>query len=281
MNLLGSLFHKKNDGEIQETNHDLVSAMQDVASNDNPESRKRLYEALLAVTLFVPVPEIPSGLGPGLQTVTSATQIQLTGMTDAKGARLTPAFTDVEALRNWDPNTPYIGIRSRDLFRSVLSTNIQAIVINPFDPIRKMVRPGGRLNRAEFAILAEGATPTRVGAQNVEFQLKANEKVFIGKPAIPPSLPVEQLLRKTASDVAEIAALYVFQMSTQAGPSHTVVGIDLHASVPRERQAQIAGSLSQAVRKELGPGQSLDLMFLGGSLREQIISSGTIIFERH
>ena len=48
----------------------LVRAMHDIALNENPENRKKVYEALLGSMLLVPVAEIPadlSGLGPGLQ----------------------------------------------------------------------------------------------------------------------------------------------------------------------------------------------------------------------
>jgi hypothetical protein len=30
--------------------------------------------------------------------------------------------------------------------------DIQRVVINPFDPIRKMIRPEGRITRAEFEV---------------------------------------------------------------------------------------------------------------------------------
>jgi len=134
--------------------------MHDIAINENPENRKKVYEALLGSMLLVPVAEIPadlSGLGPGLHTATSKTQIQLRRITDGNQIQLTAAFTDLEALRNWEPNTPYLGLNAPDLFRLVMGTDIQEVAINPFDRSRKMIRPGGRVTRAELERLIRAA----------------------------------------------------------------------------------------------------------------------------
>jgi hypothetical protein len=114
----------------------------------------------------------------------------------------------------------------------------------------------------------------------VQFQLRANEKVLIGRPASPPSPAVEELLRSTAASFAAIAELYVFQMATQAGPSHTVIGINLGEDVSREQQDEIARSFGASVQAELKGGQSLDFMFLRGAMREQIRKLGAVVFRR-
>ena len=261
----------------------LVRAMHDIALNENPENRKKVYEALLGSMLLVPVPEIPadlSGLGPGLHTATSKTQIQLRRVIDRNQIPITTAFTDLEALKNWDPNTPYLGLNAPDLFRLVMGTDIQEVAINPFDPVRKMIRAGGRVTRAELELLANRVVPGSAESKTVQFQLRANEKVLIGRPASPPSPAVEELLRSTAAAFAAIAELYVFQMATQAGPSHTVIGISLGEDVSREQQDEIARSLGASVQAERKGGQSLDFMFLRGAMREQIRKLGALIFRR-
>jgi hypothetical protein len=274
---------KKTDVRIEEGNPVLVRAMHDIALNENPENRKKVYEALLGSMLLVPVPEIPadlSGLGPGLHTATSKTQIQLRRVIDRNQIPITTAFTDLEALKNWDPNTPYLGLNAPDLFRLVMGTDIQEVAINPFDPVRKMIRAGGRVTRAELELLANRVVPGSAESKTVQFQLRANEKVLIGRPASPPSPAVEELLRSTAAAFAAIAELYVFQMATQAGPSHTVIGISLGEDVSREQQDEIARSLGASVQAELKGGQSLDFMFLRGAMREQIRKLGALIFRR-
>jgi hypothetical protein len=159
-------------------------------------------------------------------------------------------------------------------------TDIQEVAINPFDPVRKMIRAGGRVTRAELELLASRVVPGSAESKAVQFQLRANEKVLIGRPASPPSPAVEELLRSTAASFAAIAELYVFQMATQAGPSHTVIGINLGEDVSREQQDEIARSFGASVQAELKGGQSLDFMFLRGAMREQIRKLGAVIFRR-
>jgi hypothetical protein len=287
MTFMESSLGKKTDSRSEDGNPALVRAMHDIALNETPENRKKVYEALLASMLLVPVPEIPAdlaGLGPGLHTATSKTQIQLRRITDRdtdlKQFPITAAFTDLEALKNWDPHTPYLGLNAPDLFRLVMGTDIQEVAINPFDPIRKMIRPGGRLTRAELEVLANGIVPGSPASTTMQLQLKANEKVLIGRPSKPPSPAVQELLRSTAASFPSIGELYVFQMATQDGSRHTVVGINLSEDVSREQQDEIARSLGSSVQAELKGGQSLDFMFLRGAMRDQIRALGGLIFRR-
>jgi hypothetical protein len=280
MGILESLFPKKKEPGGEYTNPDLVRAMHEIASNDNPDNRKRFYDALLASMLWVPVPEIPRELGAGLQTTKAPVELQILGITDRNGTRLTPAFTDSEALRNWDPNTPHLAIKAKELFRVVMESDVQGIVINLFDPVRKMNRPGGGVTRVELELLSKGLIPTHIDPRGVQFQLKANEKVFLGRPAHPPSAAIEELLRGTAASFPSIAELYVFQMATQAGSSHTVVGINLSHDVARDQQDEIAKSMSMSVQPEIKPGQPLDFMFLRGSTLDQVRGAGTLIFRK-
>jgi len=261
-------------------NPSLVHAMDKVASSDNPENRKELYEALLGSMLLVPVPEIPAGLNPGFQTTKSDTQIHLISVLNGNQIRVTAVFTDLEALRNWDPSTQYLGIKAHDLFRIVMGTDIQEIAINPYDPIRKMIRPGGRVTRREIEMLSNGVAPTSMGPKIAQLQLKANERVFIGIPAHPPSTAVEELLKNKASSLTPIAELYVFQMATQAGSSHTVIGMVLSEELAKNQKDEIVKSMGISVHPQLKPDESLDFLFLQGSMLDQVRALGTLIFRR-
>lgn len=264
-----------------DSNQALVTAMNKLASNESPENRREVYEALLGSMLLVRVPEIPSGLGAGLQITKADTQIHLISTLDCNRVRITAAFTDLEALRNWDPNTPYLGIKAQDLFRLVMGTDIQEIAINPFGPAGKTIRPGGRLKRHEIKLLSEGKFPSGTGPGIAQFQMKEGEKVFIGAPAHPPSPTVEELLKNEAKSLAPVAELYVFQMATaQAGSSHTVIGIVLSDELPKDQKDEVVKTLSTSVRTELKRDQSLDFMFLGGPTRDQVRALGTLIFRR-
>jgi hypothetical protein len=280
MNFIDSRFGKKKEDPPVDDNGALVRAMQQVASDDNPENRKTLYDALLRSMLLVPVPEIPAGLAAGLQTTSNPVQIRLSAVTDRNQVKITAAFTDLEALRNWDPNTPYIGLKAQDLFRFVVGSDIQELAINPFDPIRKMIRPGGRVKRNEMELLSRGVIPDFSRPKVEQHQLKANEKVFIGRPAKHPSAEVEELLKHQASSFASVAELYVFQMATESGSSNTVIGISLGEEVSRTREEEIVGAMSVSVRPKLGSNQTLDFLFLRGPMRDQIRALGTLIFRK-
>ena len=269
MKLIDSLFGKKK-LRLDDGNPALERAMHEVALNDRLESRKKLYETLLGSMLLVPVPEIPTGLVPGLHTATNETRIQLTAVADRNRVQVTSVFTDLEALRNWDPNTPYLGLKAQELFRLVMGTDIQAVVINPFDPIRKMIRPGGRVTRAELELLSKGLVPGKVGPKIEQLQFKAGERIAIGQPARPPSEAIEELLRSKAASFPLVAELYVFQMATQAGSSHTVIGVNPSEDVPRDQQEEIVRNMWTSVRPELKPDQSLDFLFLRGPMRDQV-----------
>ncbi len=279
MQFLKSLFGKKSANVVEDGNPALVHAMEAVAANDNPGNRKKLYDALLNAMLLIPVPEIPAGLSleAGIQTIKEGVEIKMVGLHDVKGVRITPAFTDVEALRNWDPNTPYIGLRSTDLFRLLLDKEAQDILINPFDPIRKMIRAGGRVTRREIELLAQGVAPTNTGNQQLQF--KQDEKVLIGLPANPPSAAVQESLRNKASEHAEVADVYFFQMVRGSSPS-TVIGVGLGQNVSEDRKQQIMQSLGSAIRGQLPPGQFLDFMFLQGGFGDHIRKIGGLIFRR-
>jgi hypothetical protein len=98
--------------------------------------------------------------------------VQLHFITDKQGRKLTPAFTDIEALRNWDPNTPVLTAFARGFFEVISKyyPDIQGVVINPFDPIRKMIRPMGAITLGEFEVLARGGVPKHAGAGLFEYQ---------------------------------------------------------------------------------------------------------------
>ncbi len=252
--------------------------MHDLASRDNPENRKNLYEALLASMLLIPVPEIPSGVMPGIQTLQAKTPFQLITGLNGRNQKVTPAFTDLEALRTWNSNIPYIGLNAGDHFRIVLGTEIQEVIINPFDPAKKMIRPTGTVTRREVEFLAQGTIPSRMSQNIDQHDLSANDIRAIGVPAQRLSVDVEDALRSKAFDLGDVDQLYAFQMATQAASS-TVVGIELQVDLPPGERNAIVRSLGDSVQPMLGAGW-LDFLILRGALGDQIRSVGLLIFSR-
>jgi hypothetical protein len=275
MGLFRNLFGGKPD------NAALLRAIQSVASADRPQNWAKLYRSLLDCVLLIPLREIPEGLDPGTHSLPRPLDISLLQLTDHQQKAVTPAFTDEAALRNWDPNTPFVGIRSRQYFRMVRGTEISAIVINPFDPIRKMLRPGGRLTRFEFEALAEGITPgrpDRAGAVHMTFA--EGKPVLIGQPVDPPSAQIIEAVTAAGRSAPEIKELYLFQMSEAEGESHTVVGIDWDRRPEEPRVKKILDSLARAVHPLLTGSNYLDFMMVEGSLGEAIRKCGKPLLGR-
>lgn len=252
----------------------LLRAIQNVASADSPQNRARLYHALLDCVLFIPVREIPESLEPA--TVSGdGLDISLLQLVDSQQKPVTPAFTDEEALRNWDPNTPFLGIKSRAFFRMVKATDISAIVMNPFDPIRKTLRPGGRITRFEFEALAEGMVPGQLdlfGAVPMTFA--ESKTVLIGQPISPPSARILDAVIGAVRNVPEIKQLYLFQMGSEQGDSRAAIGIEWLWRPEEQRAKVILGSLAQAVHPLLTARDYLDFMVIEDSTGDAIRQCG-------
>lgn len=280
MKFLQKIFGTKKESSYDGPNAGLVRAMHEMALQDNVENRRKLYEALLASTLIIPTPELPKGFqSPGQTLSYPNTRIDMIGL-NKNGQKVTPAFTDEEALRTWDPNTPSLGLKSQALFQMVMGTDIQGVIINPFDPIRKMIRPGGFVTRSELEFLAQGLVPSRFGSSGFQVQLKAGQSIAIGLPAVRPGPDIEEALRSAAMGNPVITELWLFQMANPEGGSHTAVGIQIDKIIPRDREGELVAKLIEAIRPILKQGQSLDFLFLRGKLGQDVKALGASIFRR-
>ena len=281
MEFLQKIFGSKGKLKYEGNNAELVHAMNDVALQDNDQNRQKLYSAFLKSILLVPTPELPDNFSkPGKNVLERPTKISMIVISDRDGKKVTPAFTDIDALRAWDPNVPSFGVNADAFFQMVLGTEIEGIIINPFDPIRKMVRPGGLLYRRELELLAKKLIPSHIEPQGVEFRLKTGDEVMIGAPAVPPHQSVIEALRAAAAERPAIAELYIFQMAV-TDSSQTVVGIKPDQKMNgRGNDDQLARALGNAIQTSLGEGQILDFMVLSGQLEQQIKARFTPIYRR-
>ena len=170
MKILEKLFSKRHSLQYEGENAALVKTLHAVALADSPENREKMYETLLKSTLLIPTPEIPAAFASNENQ--GNVYVQLHFITDKQGRKLTPAFTDIEALRNWDPNTPVLASQARGFFEIISKyyPDIKGILINPFDPIRKMIRPMGVITSGESRCLHAVKYPkTRVqGSLNIK-----------------------------------------------------------------------------------------------------------------
>jgi hypothetical protein len=262
-------------------NRPLLNAMEDLARQDSRESRALLYRTLLDAILIVPTPELPPNLKTGPFVATGNEAFHFPLLRDSRGTRLVPVFSDLGALRNWDPNTPYIGLNAVALFKTVLGTEAEEIRINPFDPLRKMIRPGGTLTRREFQLLSEGRIPSESpsGMERIAFQ--PGQQILIGIPAKEPAPEVLDALVSTARSIDRINSLYLFQLGWQQDRNwkfQRLIGVQLIDDSDLQKE-EVIRKLAQSIQPLIPADEFLDFMVLQGTLEHQVMTSGKLLYE--
>lgn len=86
MKFLDRLFSKRQGSQYDGDNALLVKAMHELALNNNPENRKRMYEELLKSTILIPTPEPPTDSRSGKESDVDVT-LQLVFINDGQGHR--------------------------------------------------------------------------------------------------------------------------------------------------------------------------------------------------
>lgn len=239
MNFIKKLFGKKSEAPVD--NSRLLRAMHEIAVNDSDATRKKLYELFLDCQFYIPVPELPENLRkPDAAQSSEPIHIGLLGFPDHDGRKTTPAFTDLEALQNWDPNTPSIIIPSKPYFQMIRDTDFEQIAINPYDPIRKMLRSGGFITRKELEALADGLVPvSSPDSRLVKLEIEKGQQVLIGQPADPPSPEILQKLMDAARTVPDVEALYLAQIGFPDGELQIIIGVDVGDSSKQQYEQAI------------------------------------------
>jgi hypothetical protein len=281
MKFLEKLLSKRQRSQYDGENAALVHAMHELALKNDPENLKKMYEVLLSSTLLIPTVELPPVSRPGAKEQDGHTALQLTSITDDQGNKLTPAFTDIETLRNWDPNTPCLSAHARGFFETISHYfgDIQGVVINPFDPIRKMIRPTGRITRGEFEALARGLVPRPIAGGLVVSALPAAGLGGIQPPNQTLPQTVAEVLLRSAESVPEIATLYVFSLAHSNGSPQLTVGVGLDRKVAKEREQLIVQTLWTAVAPSLTELKALDFIVMTGPITAAA-SAGNKIYQR-
>ena len=122
---------------------------------------------------------------PGFHDIQEDTAASFSLEHDSAGQLVAVAFTDEEALRNWNKSIPWIALQGTAFFQAVLGTQAEEIVINPFepeDPASKMIRPGGRVTRWEFEALAQGLIPQDQPDDDADTQPAQPQSVLVTMP---------------------------------------------------------------------------------------------------
>lgn len=278
-NFLETLTHKRSSSLPNP--QPLLAAMHNAAlQHDSPEARERVYREFLRSWLWVCVPELPDGSKSGLTTVREGMNIAVNTPTNAKGVRVLPAFTDVEALANYDPNSPQMAFAAIEVFKMAVQLGVAEVIVNAFDPVRKPIRPGGTLTRREFEALAQGMipSPTPDGKGQV---LKVNRPVQIQIAACSASMgrDAQTKLQAEASQFTELSKIYRYRMRyVETGTQSEVFG--LVCDPQGARFQEIVAALMSAIQPFVSPDQYVDFTQLRPDQLPVIQKHGELVYER-
>jgi hypothetical protein len=253
-------------------NSTLPAAMLAVAHDDSPQNRRTLYQSMLNTWFVVPTREaVPDQ--PGFSTVPANIADSLSLEHDSSGQPVAVAFTDEEALRNWNMSLPWVALQGTAFFQAVASTEAEEIVINPYEPENpgsKMIRPGGRVTRWEFEELAEGRIPKEdSNKQGVEPQ-----SVLVTMPRQMPSPEMFNAVSEVAGTFPEITAMYFGQVIYPDGEPHWTIAVEF-ASVPSEKQVnRMMTALVKAARRVFPGSVTADLLLASTGLGQSVKTLG-------
>lgn len=256
-------------------NSPLPAAMLAVAHGDSPETRRVLYESMLKTWFLVPTREAPPEAS-GFHDMKRDTAAMFSLEHDSAGLLVAVAFTDEEALRNWNKDIPWIALQGTGFFQAVASTDAEEIVINPYeldDPASKMIRPGGRVKRWELEELAQGNLPLIPAAGDSEAETSP-QSVLVTMPTQMPAPEVFAALGAAARKHSDVVALYFAQIIYPDGEPHWTVAVEFVASSSVKRDKATMAALTKEARRILPKTVTSDLVPASSALGQSITTTG-------
>ena len=262
-------------GQPDFENSPLPAAMLAVAHGDSPETRRVLYESMLNTWFLVPTRE-PVPDAPGFHDVQENTAARFSLEHDSAGLLVAVAFTDEEALRNWNKTIPWIALQGAAFFQAVASTQAEEIVINPYeldDPASKMIRPGGRVRRWEFEELAQGAIPQTPTHDGADMQAAA-QNVLVTMPTQMPAAEVFDALGAAARKHSDVVALYFAQVIYPDGEPHWTVAVEFDPGSSAKRDKAAMSALVKEARRVFPRTVTSDLVPASTALGQSVTTTG-------
>jgi hypothetical protein len=261
-------------------NSALLAAMLAVAHSDTQENRSILYESMLKTWFLVPTRDAAPADTPGFHDIKADTSQSFSLEHDPSGMVVLPAFTDEGALRNWNKDILWIALQGAAFFQAVVGTDVEDIVINPYeieDPGSKMIRPGGRVTRWEFELLAQSRLPqpnTESSDEDDETKSAGSQPVLLSMPKVMPPKELFDALITAAKSIPAVQAMYFSQVTDAHGGSRRAVAMDFASGTSEKMIARIFGELGKKVRHLLSQDESLDFMSTATEMGRAITRTG-------
>lgn len=259
-------------GQPQFENSPLPAAMLAVAHGDSPETRRVLYESMLKTWFLVPTREAAPD-APGFHDIQEGTAASFSLEHDSAGLLVAVAFTDEEALRNWNKTIPWIALQGTAFFQAVASTEAEEIVINPYeldDPGSKMIRPGGRVKRWEFELLVEGHIPE----EDSNEQGSDSQNVLVTMPKHMPTPETFDAMGKAARVFPEIVGLYFGQVIYPDGEPHWTIAVEFGPGTSAKELKHNMAALVEEARRVFPRNITTDLLPASTTLGQSIKTNG-------
>lgn len=253
-------------------NSPLPAAMLAVANDDSPQNRRTLYQSMLNTWFVVPTREVAPDK-PGFSAVPANVAGSFSLEHNSAGQLVAVAFTDEEALRNWNMNIPWIALQGTAFFQAVASTEAEEIVINPYEPANpesKMIRPGGILRRWEFEELAGG----RIPQQDSRDQQSEPQSVLVTMPKQMPTPEMFDAMGDAAGKFADIMAMYFAQVTYPDGEPHWTIAVELAAGTSVKQVKHAMAALVKAARHVVPKSITADLLLASSTLGQSITKTG-------
>ncbi|HSK43161.1 MAG TPA: enhanced serine sensitivity protein SseB C-terminal domain-containing protein [Candidatus Binatia bacterium] len=253
-------------------NSALPAAMLAVAKDDSPQNRQVLYQSMLDTWFVVPTREtVPDK--PGFAAVPTNIAGSFSLEHDSAGQLVAVAFTDEEALRNWNQSIPWIALQGPAFFQAVVNTGAEEIVINPYEPANpgsKMIRPGGRVTRWEFEDLAQGRIPQGDSSE----QEAEPQSVLVTMPRKMPSSEMFDAIGKVAGTFPEISGMYFGQVIYPDGGPHWTVAVEFVPDTSVKQVKHMMAALVEEARRVFPRSVTTDLLPASTALGQSIKKSG-------
>ena len=259
-------------------NSPLPAAMLAVAKDDSPQNRQTLYQSMLASWFVVPTKEEPHDK-PGFSAVPANVADSFSLEHNSEGQLVAVAFTDEEALRNWQKSIPWIALQGTAFFQAVAGTEAEKIVINPYEPANpesKMIRPGGIVMRWEFETLAEGKTPEKGATEKVV----EPQSVLVSMPKQMPAPEVFDAMGEAAGKFADIVAMYFAQVTYPDGEPHWTIAVEFATGVSAKQVKHAMAALVKAARHVVPKSIAADLLLASSALGQSVTTTGKKFYSR-
>lgn len=261
--------------EKQLNNARLVHAMQAVALQDDPDTRRELYESMLDSILLVPTNE---PVDPHIRDIQPGEEIAFITLETADGKLAWPFFTHRKAALAWQSDIHFYGFKARYIFQLARQSGIDSILINPAGPV------GGQVMHWEIADLADGKIPVNnaITAETIIHYTR----ILVGAPAQDqlPTPEVVERVKQVLRNHQAVSAGFLFMLGMEDRAPQVVLGVQFTAQIDGQIDAKHTEHEMTAIAGEiafgLGKHSALGLLVLSDDLLPVVTNSVSPIFKR-